>query len=185
MEEEQKTEKMEEKKQEVVKTEVKHEPKEEKKVQPKKVEHKKKDSACIRGLGLSISTKEGLHICDMIRYKKIDTAIKMTEEVTKMKRAVRMHNRECGHKKGMMGGRYPVNASLEFVRLLKNLRATAIYNGMEIENSIISECKTDMASRPYKRGGAKAKRSHVFIKLIINKQEKAKKTEKKGGKQSK
>lgn len=175
-------EKMEEKKQEAHsehKHEEKHEHKEEKKTETKneekkteskKHEHKKKDYAIINGLGLSISTKEGLHICDMIRYKKIDTAIKMAEEVTKMKRAVRMHNRECGHKKGMMGGRYPVNAALEFVKLLKNLRATAIYNGLEIENSIISECKTNMAARPYKRGGAKAKRSHVFIKLTINKQ---------------
>ncbi|MEK6885774.1 MAG: uL22 family ribosomal protein, partial [Nanoarchaeota archaeon] len=141
----------------------------EKKVEVKKQEQKKRAYACLNANNLSISTKEGLHICDMIRYKKVDDAIKMCEEVTTMKRAVPMHNRECGHKKGMMGGRYPVSASKEFVKALKALKANAIYHGLEIENCIISECKTNMAARPYKRGGAKAKRSHVFMKLEPNK----------------
>lgn len=152
---------------------------EEKKAENKKQEPKKRAYACLNGNNLSISTKEGLHICDMIRYKKVDDAIKMCEEVTTMKRAVPMHNRECGHKKGMMGGRYPVNASKEFVKLLKNLRANAIYHGLEIENCIISECKTNMAARPYKRGGAKAKRSHVFLKLEPNKKKAVVKAENK------
>ncbi len=165
------------------KPETKQEAKSEiKKPEAKKPEQKKRDYACLNGLNLSISTKEGLHICDMIRYKKIDDAIKMVEEVTKMKRAVPMHNREVGHKKGMMGGRYPVNASKAFILLLKQLKANAIYNGMEVEESIISECKTNMASAPYKRGGARAKRAHVFLKLEPNKKKAVKKAEDKAAK---
>jgi len=153
----------------------------EKKVEVKKQEPKKRAYACLNGNNLSISTKEGLHICDMIRYKKVDDAIKMTEQVTKLRRAVPMHNREVGHKKGMMGGRYPVNAAKEFVKMLKNLRANAIYHGLEIENCIISECKTNMAARPYKRGGTKAKRSHVFMKLEPNKKQIIEKSKKSHG----
>lgn len=156
-----------EQKQEEQKQEQKSEAKAE--VKKQEVKKTKKNEASVNGLGLSISTKEGLHICDMIRYKKVDVAIKMVEEVVKMKRAVPMHNREVGHKKGMMGGRYPVRCSKDFVLLLKQLRANAIYNGMEIEEAIISECKTNMASAPFKRGGARAKRAHVFLKLGPNK----------------
>ncbi len=152
-------------------TKKQEEHKHEEKKETKKHEHKKKNYAAVNGLNLSISTKEGLHICDMIRYKKVDDAIKMVEEVTKMKRAVPMHNREVGHKKGMMGGRYPVRCAKAILLLLKQLKANAIYNEMEIEDSIISQAITNMASAPFKRGGARAKRAHVFFKLGPNKKQ--------------
>jgi ribosomal protein L22 len=110
----------------------------------------------------------------MIRYKNIDTAIKMVENVTIKKQVVEMRNREVGHKhgKGIMGGRYPINAAKEFLRLLKNLKATAIYNELDIEKVVLVFCMTNKASRPYKRGGTRMKRSHVTLKLGINPRQK-------------
>jgi ribosomal protein L22 len=139
---------------------------EEKKEEKKKEEIKKKDYAIVNGNDLPISTKESMDVCSMIRGRNIETAIKMLEEVIAFKRVVKMNKREVPHQKGkgVMAGRYPINASNEFIRLLKQLNANAIVNGLEIEKCKIF-CKANFASRPYKRGGAKFKRTHVVIKL--------------------
>ena len=147
--------------------EKKDEPKvEEKKPEKKKEEIKKKDYAIVNGNDLPISTKESMDICSMIRGRTTETAIKMLEEVIAFKRVVKMNKREVPHQKGkgVMAGRYPMNASREFIRLLKQLNANAIVNGLEIEKCKIF-CKANFASRPYKRGGAKFKRTHVLLKL--------------------
>jgi len=143
---------------------------EEKKRETKKEEIKKKDYAIVRGNDLPISTKESMDICSMIRGRSTETAIKMLEEVIAFKRVVKMNKREVPHQKGkgVMAGRYPINASKEFIRLLKQLNANAIVNGLEIEKCKIF-CKADFASRPYKRGGAKFKRTHVLLKLETKK----------------
>jgi len=152
-----------EEKKEEQKTEQKTE---EKKTEKKKGEIKKKDYAIVNGNNLPISTKESMDVCSMIRGRSIETAIKMLEEVIAFKRVVKMNKREVPHQKGkgVMAGRYPINASNEFIRLLKQLNANAIVNGLEIEKCKIF-CKANFASRPYKRGGAKFKRTHVLLKL--------------------
>ena len=157
------------------------ETKKEEKKKEVKVEKKKRTNVSVQGLGLHMSPKAGKHICDMIRAKDIDLAIKMMEEVIMVKRAVPMNNREIGHRHGMAGGRYPVDASKEFLHLLKGLKSSAIYHEMELEKSRITECYTNVATKPYKRGGARAKRAHVFIKLEmkIKPEEKKNKTEQK------
>jgi len=143
---------------------------EEKKPEKKKEEIKKKDYAIVNGNDLPISTKESMDVCSMIRGKTIETALKMLEEVIAFKRVVKMNKREVPHQKGkgVMAGRYPINASNEFIRLLKQLNANAIVNGLEIEKCKIF-CKANFASRPYKRGGAKFKRTHVTLKLETKK----------------
>lgn len=168
--------KIEERNQEAKSDEKKQESKIEEKKTEKKKEQKKvvREFALVKGLNLHISVKKGLHICDMIRGKKVDDAIKMTEEVGVLRRVVKMHNREVPHQhgKGIMGGAYPVNASKEFVKLLKQLKANAIYHGIDIEKAVLTLCKTDQASKPFKRGGARAKRAHVVLRLEIKKEAK-------------
>jgi len=153
-----------------IKTEKVEEKKEEKK-QEKKVEVKKvkRDYALVNGLNLSISTKESGHICDMIRYKNIDDAIKMVEEVIVLKRPVKMPSREYPHQhgRGVAGAGYPINVAKEFVKLLKQLKANAIYSELELENYIVVG-NANKASRPYKRGGARMKRTHLMLKLVKN-----------------
>jgi ribosomal protein L22 len=151
-------------KHEEAKTETKLE---EKKKEPKKIENKKRNNVAVNALSLHMSLKIGAHVCDMIRGKYIDNAIKMIEEVISMKRAVGMNNREIGHRhqKGIMAGRYPVNAAGDFLRILKTARAQAIYHEMEIESTKLGECKVNLATKPFKRGGAKAKRCHLYVRL--------------------
>jgi ribosomal protein L22 len=163
-----KEDKLEEKKMEE-KSEKKAEEKKEDKSEKKKIEVKKvkKDYAIVNGLNLNMSTKEAADICNMIRGKNIDDAIKMVEEVIDFKRPVRMNKREASHQHGIgvMAGGFPINACKYFLMLLKGLRANAIYHELELEKVIIF-CKADQAARPYRRGGRRFRRSHVLIKLI-------------------
>jgi len=139
---------------------------EEKKPEKKKDEIKKKEFAIVNGLGLQMSMKEAADICDMIRGKTTETAIKLLEEVVAFKRVVKMNKREVPHQKGkgVMAGRYPIKSSKEFIRMLKQLNANAIVNGLELEKCGIY-CKADYASRPFRRGGSRFKRANIFLKL--------------------
>jgi len=161
---EKKQEKVEKKEKIVATKEEKVETKKEGKSQEKPVEKKdKKKIAVARGLNLSISKKHAIAICDMIRGKKIETAIAELGLVVKMKKAVPMKG-EIPHRKGkgMMSGRYPINASKEIINLLKGLDANA--RVLEINNPKIIMAKADRASRPYRRGGSRRfKRTHVLL----------------------
>lgn len=126
-----------------------------------KKELKKKEFAIVNGRNLRISTKHAKYICKMIKNKKIDDAIEIMEEVIEKKRAVPMYGREIPHRKGMMSGRYPINASKEILLLLKQLKANSFIAG--IDNPIIFKAIPNIASRPYRKEGRKAKRTHVYL----------------------
>lgn len=167
----QETEKQKEKtKEEKIKTEEKKVEKQEKKL--------KKTEAVVFGKDLPISTKHAIAICNFIRGKKAEEAIMLLEEVAHFKRALPMKG-EIPHRKGkIMSGRYPINATKQFIKLLKQLSANATVNDLDLENAKI-ECKADRASRSYRRfGSMKFKRTHVTLKLKA-KEEKKKQGEKK------
>jgi len=136
--------------------------------------------AMVNAMSIKVSTKHSIDICNMIRGKSIERALNMLENVTKYKRVVKMNTREVGHKhgKGIMAGRYPIKASGEFIKLLKNLRANAIALEIEPENKVIF-CKSNLASRPYRSGGTKGKRTNITLKLEDKKMKKQKKKMKK------
>lgn len=145
----------------------------EKSTEKKKEQITKKESAIVRGDSLHISHKYSYSICDAIRGKTIDKAINFLEQVILKKKAVPMNNREIPHRKGnLMAGRYPQNATKAFIELLKQLKANSSVNN--IENPYISSAIANRASRPFKRGGKKAKRANVIIESRT-KQEQTKK----------
>jgi len=153
--------------------------KEEKPAEP--VVKGKMKEAVVNGQDLRISTKHSIAICNFIRGKDIDVAVKELGEVENMKRAIPMRG-EIPHRKGMMSGRYPVKAAGEFIRLLKSLKANAIYHDLELEKYKIA-CIPNIAARPQKRfGQARFKRTHVQLKLIPITKVKKNKNKKVGGK---
>jgi len=156
------------------------ESKENKKVIDNKIEDKpKKTEAKVNGKSVPISTKHAIAICNMIRNKRIDEAISLLELAEKKKIPVPMRG-EIPHKKGIMSGRYPVNALGHMIKLLKSLKSNALVNELELEKFIIF-CKANVASRPYRRfGKGKFKRTHVELRLVKN-IKKAKKKSKKLG----
>jgi len=131
----------------------------------KKEEIKPKDIAIVKGKSLHISSKNSFAICKVLKGKTPEKAIEFLEKVLLKKAAVPMPNREVAHKpgKGMAGGKYPMNAVKEFILLIKQVKANANVN--QIDNLIITIAKADKASRPMRRGGRQAKRTHVHIEV--------------------
>lgn len=135
--------------------------KEEKKTKKKEVV--KKDKAIARGISLRISTKNSMAVCKMIKGKTPELAAEMLEGVVKGKRPVKMTSREVPHQKGkgIAGARYPKNAAIEIQKVVKQLNANSLVAG--IENPVIVIAKADLAARPYRREGRRAKRTHIYL----------------------
>jgi ribosomal protein L22 len=135
----------------------------------------KRNEAVVNGRDVGISTKHAVAVCDFIRGKNVDDALKDLDEVSKMKRAIKMKG-EIPHRKGkMMSGRYPLNAVKEITRLVKGLKANALNHELELEKFRLF-CMANVAARPQRRFGSRRfKRSHVQLKLVpIEKMEKGK-----------
>src|SRR3989344_3038392 len=147
--------KMEEAK-ETVKTEAKAVKKEDKKPVIKKEE------AQAKGLNLHVSKRQCMYLSTFIKYKSIDNAMHDLSLVIKMKKAVPFKG-EIPHKKGMMGGRYPVKAAALFITLLKGLKGNALVNGLDPDKTRITLAVSNWASRPLRREGKKAKRTNVTL----------------------
>lgn len=141
------------------------------------------NEAIARGSDLPISSKMSMEICDNIRYKKIDSAIGLLEDVIEMKRPVviRRFNWDLGHKPGYGPGRYPINAAKVFIQLLKLAKANAENKGLNADKLVISFAKADFGQRRghHGRHRGKMKSTHVEIHVkemeITEKKKKAKK----------
>ncbi|MEK6910778.1 MAG: hypothetical protein AABW82_03315 [Nanoarchaeota archaeon] len=159
-----------------------NEEKKEDKVEEKKTEKKeekkivKKEEAIAKGVGLPISKKHCMYICNFIKGKTVDLSIKQLEEVLKFKRAI-PYAGEIPHRHGdMMSGRYPINASKVMITVLKGLRGNIISNGLDVEKAKIYFASPTWGSRPAKKGGMRFKRVHLILKAkeFNNKMEKKK-----------
>lgn len=148
------------------KIEIKNgEKEEETKAEKKKPEVKRKYEALVYGRNAPISTKHAIAICRAIKNKKINGALKLLEDVVKKKWAIAFKG-EIPHRKGMASGRYPINASQYFIKLVKSLGANAENTGIDTEAARIYFANANWASRPHKKGGSmKSKRTHVLLKL--------------------
>lgn len=127
-----------------------------------------KEVAVVNGYSLKISTKDSIAICKMIMRKSPAVAIGMLEMVLDKKMAVPMTMSEVPHRKRSLipgnvggGGRFPRNASIEFINLLEQLNANCNVNG--VENPVITLAVSNLASRPMRRERRRAKRTNVHI----------------------
>jgi len=139
-----------------------------------KIKKPTKTEAIVNARNLPISTKHSIAICNMIRNKDINGAISLLERAEKKQIPVPMRG-EIPHRKGIMSGRYPINALRHFIKSLKSLESNALVNELELEKYKIF-CKADVASRPYRRfGRGRFKRTNLTLKLIIPIKKKKKK----------
>ncbi len=143
----------------VDKKEERKESKKEKKILVKKTE------AVVRGNDLGISKKHSMEIIRHIKGKNIPRALAILERVLKKREAIPFRGYEIPHRKGkgISEGRYPRNASREFIKLLKNLQANASVVNVNLDQAVLSG-KANDAARPFKRGGSQRfKRVHVEL----------------------
>lgn len=93
------------------------------------------------GRNLSVSTKASVEICNFVRGKRVAAAERMLGLVIKKKQAVpyRRYNRDVCHKASTgCAGRYPVNASREFLNLFNTLKANAENKGLSGDSLIVT-----------------------------------------------
>ena len=127
--------------------------------------------ATAKSLNLPISTKQSYEIANFLRYKNLQKAKKLLEEVLKKKIAVpyKRYNRDTGHKKGnIAAGRYPEKASKSFLMLLNSVEANADDKGLDNEKLIISELISTMGTQQWHAGRLRRrrmKRTHLYIRV--------------------
>lgn len=147
-------------------------------------DYSKDTMARVLGKDLPISAKKSVEVCSFLRNKTTKQAKILLEAVISKKQAVPFHryNMEVPHRKPSLGpGKYPINVSKEFLRLIKEVEANAQNKGLDTNNLILKTMVANRASRPWHFGRqrrTKMKRTHIEIVV----QEKQKKTEKKESK---
>ncbi|MBU1204931.1 MAG: 50S ribosomal protein L22 [Nanoarchaeota archaeon] len=120
------------------------------------------------GLLMSISTKQSIEICNLIRRKNLQKAKKILNEVIDMKKPVpfKRFTEGAGHKHGIGPGKYPVKACREILNLVNLVEANAQHKGLDTSSlEIIHICaKKGPKSWHYGRQSRIAmKRTHVEI----------------------
>jgi len=135
-----------------------------------------------------ISFKTSVEICNFIRGKNVDKAIRILEDVLEKTQAIpfKVYNRNIGHVPGMGSARYPQKASKIILQLLKDAKANAINKGLS-SDLIIAHLVPNKAAEPHHYGrqrGTKMKRSHVEV-ILSEKKVQEKKVEKKENKKPK
>lgn len=129
------------------------------------------------GSELHISPKKSREICCKIKGMKTAEARKFLEDVIALKQAVpfKRHHDGAGHRKGpMAAGRYPVNASKEFLKILKNAESNAEYKGLEpsqmyIAHAVVQRGRVIHGIIPRARGRATPKNTDtVNIEMVLS-----------------
>lgn len=129
------------------------------------------------GSELHISPKKSREVCCKIKGMKTIEARKFLEDVIALKQAVpfKRHHEGTGHRKGpMAAGRYPVSASKEILKVLKNAESNAEYKGLEpanmyIVHAAIQRGRVIHGFMPRARGRATPKDTEtVNIEMILS-----------------
>lgn len=87
---------------------------------------------------LHISPKHAHEVCRAIKGKKVEDAEAFLENVLEMKVAVpfKRYKKKVGHRRGLKNwyaGRYPLKATTEMLKLLRNAMGNAEYKGLDME----------------------------------------------------
>lgn len=134
-----------------------------------------KQTAKAMGRDLPISPKVAIEVCNFLRGKEVEAAIKTLERVQKKIQAVpyKRFANAAGHKPGMAAGRYPIKAAGEFLKLLANAKANAESQGMT-GTLKITHLAANRASEPFRQRAkfrVTFKRAHVELFLTEDKTE--------------
>jgi len=136
--------------------------------------------AKVNARNLSISTKQSVEICNLIRDKKVDSAKKTLSRVIEKKQAVpyKRFKRKIPHRAGKMAtGRYPIKASKEILNLLDSVIANAQSKGMSSELSI-SQISANRGANQFHFGRKRRRKMKLtHINLVVKEIKEKKKTE--------
>jgi len=121
---------------------------------------------------LRISRKFSVELCNLLRYKDVNRAEKMLEQIIAKQLPVplKRYNRDVGHKKGkgIAAGRYPIKAAETILKLLRSAKANAENKGMNVENLYIARMVANKGNTRWHFGRhrrRKMKSTHIEIEL--------------------
>lgn len=130
------------------------------------------------GIALPISFKQSVEICAFIKNKDVNDAKKMLQNVIEKKLAVPFNrfNFDLGHKKKLGPGRYPENASKEFIKLIEDVEANAQFKGLNTANLAIAHISAHKAGKAWHYGRHLRRRmKRTNVEIVV--EEKIKKSE--------
>jgi large subunit ribosomal protein L22 len=136
-----------------------------------------KETARAQGVGLSISLKESVEVCNYIRGRELTRAIRILEDVITLKQPIpyrRFNRGGVGHRKKMGTGRYPVAVCKAMVKLLRSVQANARGKGLDVDSLSITAILAKQGPRvphPGRKRGREEKRAHVEV--VVSPQKKA------------
>ncbi len=118
---------------------------------------------------LAFSTKQGVEICNCLRYKKTALVKPFLEKVIALKTPVpyTIAVKDLGHKPGIGPGRFPQKAAKYFLQAVKSVEANAQFKGLDVNSLVISKILVNKAGIPFtgKRQQVKSKRTHIEIEV--------------------
>jgi large subunit ribosomal protein L22 len=129
----------------------------------------KENMALAIGRDMSFSTKHAIEICNYLRYKRLKQAKDLLEKVIIKRKAIpfKRFTDGVGHKKGnITSGRYPIKASKDILKLLKQAESNASIKGLSTEDLTIRHLVANKASTPMRFGRhvrRKTKRTHIEV----------------------
>ncbi len=118
----------------------------------------RQDVVFARAKDINASFKDLCAVCDVIRYKSTDEALRILDEVTQLERPVlyRRNNKYMGsrHELGGRKGRWPRKCAMIVQKLLKNALAAAKGKGITSDTYVVhsSANKTLIARRTPSKG---------------------------------
>lgn len=122
------------------------------------------------GVGMNISTKQAIEICNAIRGKVVDKAIMYLDEVLAMKKAIpfKRFTNGIGHRKGhIANGAFPLNACGEIKRLIQDVRANAQFKGLNGSNLSIVHINAQKGSNSFRYGRQRRRKMKLTTVEII------------------
>ncbi len=102
---------------------------------PYSYQKSEKKTAKAYGKEINVSWKQCNEVCNFIKGKNVNKAIKYLEKVTKKEEFIpyRRYVKGVGHRTGGQIGRYPVKASKIIIKLLENAKANAEFKNLEAD----------------------------------------------------
>ena len=119
------------------------------------------------GLGLPISRKQSIMVCQALSGMKVPKAKQLLESVIAGKKAVPFtrFNKDMGHKPGMASGRYPIKTCTHILGLLKSAEANAQFKGLSTGNLVVKHASAQKGptTMSFGRKRTQAKRTHIEL----------------------
>ncbi|NJL43955.1 MAG: 50S ribosomal protein L22 [Nitrosarchaeum sp.] len=124
-------------------------------------------TARVMGKDLSVSTKQAIELCSVLRGLRLAQARRVLEDAKALRRAIpfRRYSEGAGHKPGIGMGKFAVKASGEFLKLLGQAEANASQRGLSSDLQIVHLVANKAASPMHygRHRGREMKRTHIEI----------------------